>query len=479
MSVLTRTVVVASTLLAVALGLWPLQAQPSLAAALGGTFVAVAMLARFLPSVATGLVLAFAYITYGVTRLVAGPEVAGMPFFLAAFAGLALGTGSWTRWAARAPWRMPLAWWGTGVALTWPYVAARELQFSLTPSLAAGPIVTSAALQMSLALWMDRLLAERDDTAFFRDDHLPLRAWHLPLMLSALATAGAALYQDWVDIAWLSGEPWTGLGRAVGMMGDANPLGVATALWAPVVVGAFATSPAPVVFGVALALPLWMAAWASGSRSSLILFGAGTAALTLLAISRLPWSRRVIVAAAGIAAIGVGAAVALLPPQFGSTTPVGRALSGRASPADLAYEILWRRDGYGIAAVEAIKEYPLFGVGIGRFAALSTAYAVRAGVRPIPPDNAQNLWRHTLAEQGLLGLLPILWLTVLTIASVLTSHADGMDLMWRVMLAGLGASLMVGYPVQDPAIAVTVAMVIAVVDRGSRRTAPEARRDLK
>ena len=146
MARLTRVVVVISTLLAVAVGLWPLQTQPVLAAALASTFVGVAVLGRLMPAVATGLVLAAAYVCYGVIRLVAGPAVAGMPFFLAAFVGLALGTAPWTRWMARQPWRIPLAWWGTWVALTWPYVAARELNFSLEPSMAAGPVLTSAAL---------------------------------------------------------------------------------------------------------------------------------------------------------------------------------------------------------------------------------------------------------------------------------------------------------------------------------------------
>ena len=44
MALLTRAIVIASTLAAVALGLWPLQAQPALAAALATTFVAVALL---------------------------------------------------------------------------------------------------------------------------------------------------------------------------------------------------------------------------------------------------------------------------------------------------------------------------------------------------------------------------------------------------------------------------------------------------
>jgi hypothetical protein len=467
MARLTRVIVVISTLLAVAVGLWPLQTQPELAAALSSTFLGAALLGRFLPAVATALVLAAAYVSYGVVRLIAGPAIAGMPFFLAAFAGLALGTAPWTRWMARPPWRGPLAWWGTGVALTWPYVAARELNFSLDPSMAAGPIVTTAALQMSLALWMDRLLRERDHAASFHDDDLPLGPWHQPLMLSALGTAGVAMYQRWADLSWLSGDPWSTLGRSTGMMGDANPMGFATALWAPITVSAFATSVGSTLVGGLLSVPLWIGAWVSGARTTLILFAAGGAALLLLLTTARGWPRRVvIVAAAGVAAVLL--AVALwLAPRAESSTPLGRllALAPKSSLGDAAYELLWNRDGYGTAAIAAINEHPLMGVGIGRFTPLSTGYAQRALGRTIPPDNAQNLWRHTLAEQGLVGFLPILWLTVLTVLAVVSGRAEGMGLVLRVMVAGMGCGLMFGYPVQDPAIAVTLATMIAAVAR--------------
>ena len=79
--------------------------------------------------------------------------------------GLAVGGGSWTRWEAAGGWRAPLAWWATGVAITWPFFAARDLGYSLAPSIAAGPIVAAAATQMSLALWMDHLMAGPSESA--------------------------------------------------------------------------------------------------------------------------------------------------------------------------------------------------------------------------------------------------------------------------------------------------------------------------
>jgi hypothetical protein len=469
MAWLTRALVLGSMLLAIAAGLWPLQSQPGLVIALGSTVVAVGVLARMLPPVGTALVLAFAYVSYGLVRLVAGPEVAGMPFFLAAFSGLALGTASWTRWTARSPWRLSIAWWATTVALTWPYVAARELHFSLSPSLAAGPIMATALLQMALALWMDRLLRAGDGTAVGRDDDLTWRAWYVPFIVSALATAAAALYQRWGDLAFLSGEPWIRLGRATGLMGDANPLGVATALWAPITVAALATSAASTPIGVALSLSLWLAAWASGARTTLILFASGAAALLLLVTTAWGWRRRAVILSGAVAGAVLLVAATLLAPRIAPTTPIGRLLATLpTSSREAAYELLWNRDGYGVAAAAAINEHPLAGVGIGRFSAVSTAYAQRATGRAIPADNAQNLWRQTLAEQGVIGLTPILWLTALTALSVFSGRAEGIDLVLRIMLAGLGVSLLVGYPVQEPAIAVTLATLVAAVARQQR-----------
>jgi O-antigen ligase len=134
---------------------------------------------------------------------------------------------------------------------------------------------------------------------------------------------------------------------------------------------------------------------------------------------------------------------------------------------DAAYELLWRRDGYGLAAAEAIGEHPWFGVGIGKFFALSTGYHQRVAGRAIPPDNAQNLWRQTLVEQGIVGLLPVLWLTCLALASLIGRPAADIDVVLRVMLLGFGAALLVGYPLQDSGIAVTFATLVCTVVAGT------------
>ena len=57
---------------------------------------------------------------------------------------------------------------------------------------------------------------------------------------------------------------------------------------------------------------------------------------------------------------------------------------------------------------------------------------------------------------------------VLTVLALVSGHAERMGLVLRVMVAGLGCGLMFGYPVQDPAIAVTVATLVAAVARQQR-----------
>jgi hypothetical protein len=451
---MTRATVIASVSLAIVVGLWPM--QPGLLICFAGILVTAFLGARWWPATMTAIVLAFSYTSFGVAHLIGGFDIAGQPFFLAGFVGLVLGLAPWNHWQARAPWRVPLAWWATGVAVTWPYFAWRDLN---------GSLASGAALQMCLAIWMDRWLAERPDPEPAEES--PRRIVGVPLLASALVTSVAALYQYWVDLTWLSLEPWPRLGRAVGLMGDANPMGVATALWAPL---AWATlGRAGSVAGLVAALLLWSAAWASGARTTLILILAGVVALLTLASLRLRRFR--LLAPATIVAVLVlaMAIVSQVTLDRAANSPIARlrATVTAVSVPDAAYELLWRRDGYGLAAAAAIGEHPWFGVGIGKFFALSTGYHQRVAGRAIPPDNAQNLWRQTLVEQGIVGLLPVLWLTCLALASLIGRPAADIDVVLRVMLLGFGAALLVGYPLQDSGIAVTFATLVCTVVAGT------------
>jgi hypothetical protein len=465
---LTRGLVMLSMLLAVAAGLRPLAAQTSAFVGLTVVLLVAAIGARLRFSATTSFVLLFAYISYGLVRLAGGPALAAMPFWLAAFAGLVLGGVSWTRWQAGDGWRIPLAWWAVIVAVSWPLTAARALNYSMAPSLAAGPIVTTALLQMSVALWMDRLLASRRQLRETRSAPLHMAYWAAPLLVSALVTGDAATYRRFADITWMSGEPWISLHRSVGLMGDANPMGVATALWAPLAWAMLAAGGlVGALLGAPIAILLWLAAWVSGARTTIILMAAGVAGIALMWAVARGVSRRAMAATLLVTALVASAALFVAASRATSDSPVARFLAAlpTASPQLAAYELFWRRDGYGLAAIEAINEHPIAGVGIGRFASVAPAYHQRLTGTTLPPDNAQNLWRHTLAEQGLLGFIPLLWLTILTLRALVSPSSGGEELILRVMLAGMGVALVFGYPVQEAAIAATLGTIAAAVGR--------------
>src|SRR5690606_17934673 len=390
-----------------------------------------------------------------------GSELAATPFWPAAFVGLVAGSAPWGRWQAPSPWRLPIAWWALGIAVSWPVVAVRETGFALDDPAVAGAIVGAAVVQMACAVWLDTVLAALADATAERREAPLLR----PLMASALVTALAAVYQRFGDIAWLSGESWVRLGRATGMMGDANPMGVVTALIAPLMLGGvLAGRPLHAILPAAGALLLWTAAWASGARSTLILLAAGFAGLAIAwGASRGIGLLRIIGAGMVVAVLAAALLVFALP-RLPTSSPVARLVDAlpAASPGAVLYELLWRRDGYGEAAVEAIAEHPLNGVGIGRFTAHAPVDLALVERRASPPDNAQNLWRHTCAERGLLGFVPVAWLTLLTLMAICRWTGGPWQIVLNVMIAGLGVVLMFGYPVQDPAVAATVATLAGI-----------------
>lgn len=450
-----RGVVQVSTLLAVATGCWLLWlVQPAHAATCAVVFGAAALLARWRIDYAAGLVLLFAYTSGGI--LIAAPSLPATLLWLAALAGLVAGGCGWTHWSAPREWRWPLMLWLLGVAISWPIIAAREADFAgPVAGDGVGIIVTAALAGLSTGLWLDAALAW--DVATIE------RRVARPLLTSLVVASAAVFYQAFVDITWLSGEPWIQLRRPPGLMGDANPMAVAAALWAPL---------APFVLrrriglagGFAVTSLLWYCAWLTGARSVLLLAGAG--ALGLLAgfmASRMSPRR----ALAGVAIAALAGALILVGL---SRLPIGGPLARLTHtlpldrPAALAYEVLWRRDGYGLAAARAIRELPWSGVGHGAFNFLASHYWRLEGGPPVPPDNAQNLWRHTLAERGLLAFPAVLAMTVATIRLLARpAAAIPVQYLWtlKAMVMGLGCALVFGLPTQNAAIALTAATLIA------------------
>ena len=77
LGILTRALVIASMLLAVAAGLRPLAAQPAVLVSLTLVFLGAAVGARLRFGITASVILLFAYVAYGVVRLIGGPALAG------------------------------------------------------------------------------------------------------------------------------------------------------------------------------------------------------------------------------------------------------------------------------------------------------------------------------------------------------------------------------------------------------------------
>ncbi len=76
---------------------------------------------------------------------------------------------------------------------------------------------------------------------------------------------------------------------------------------------------------------------------------------------------------------------------------------------------MWNRNTYGAVATRMIETYPWFGIGVGSFHVMFADFATaRRAATMTVPDNAQNWYRHQLAEFGVIGSLAwIAWIGAL------------------------------------------------------------------
>jgi hypothetical protein len=203
--------------------------------------------------------------------------------------------------------------------------------------------------------------------------------------------------------------------------------------------------------------------WVSGSRTALLVYLIGVGALLIAeAQHRQLWQPRAVRFAALIGVLAFVLAAAVIPRDFESTNPLQRAFA-RVPPLE-AGEIkrfateLWVRFGYGRAADHMVLEQPISGVGVGAFHVLAPEYIYRDTGRRVAPDNAQNWWRHQLAELGVLGAIPPLWASVLVFRLCRRGnreHQRRTATALRGTLLGLGAASLLGVPTQSPAIAIS------------------------
>ena len=115
---------------------------------------------------------------------------------------------------------------------------------------------------------------------------------------------------------------------------------------------------------------------------------------------------------------------------------------------------LWDRGGYGPIALRMTREYPLTGVGAGSYRVLAPDYHRAMANDTLPLDNAQNWWRHQIAELGVFGGALVIAFSVLVAWRVLAGREVGHDVAAastaRGLLLGLGVTSLFGMPTQNP-----------------------------
>ena len=474
-STLTATVCIASSVVA-----WPALPWVTLSV-LVGAFLA----ARRFQMVAVRVVLVLTYVTPGLLTIGLGEFRSWdlTPWF-AGLLGVMMATSDPTRWHLPELWRGPLASWGLVIALSWPVIWWREFDFapalvrtaSLANNAVGVPPGTAVIWLLSVVLthcvgllWFDWLFAAFQRTCINRFQRVVI----VPLAVGWIVSMLVAVYQSLVDPSFVNAGHWAVLKRSSGMLMDANPFGMMSALWGAIGVAMllgrrsrrdetdWVTEATVGLVGLVLAVS-WYGLWVSGSRSALI---AGLVVLFFVArwaVREASLSNRgrrltlALVAAGLMGGIFVATQSSMVGP-WQRLLPMLPSASWESVTALLAET--WKRNGYGAAATQMIAENPLVGVGVGTFNVISPDVADSLGYGRVSPDNAQNWFRHQLAEFRLLGSLGwMIWVWMflrLLFNGRLGETAGPPAYMVRGALVALGAASLVGMPTQNPAVAFT------------------------
>jgi len=386
--------------------------------------------------------------------------------WMAPLCGAILATTPPRRWALPVVLKLPLACWSLTVAITWPIIVLREADFLWSRVDANGVWWTAivAATIILGVLWFDALFAAFSETDFSAASFE--RTVALPMAAGWALSSVVAIYQLFGDVTFLNRGLWGYMQRARGTFNDANPFGVLSAIWGPI------------VFAIAIdrwrgwrrvvgmgALPLsWLAVWASGSRSSLPICAVALAVIVIFYL-RAPKSLLSLRAAAvGAVLLVVVGAGWMASTRSGVDSPVRRLVSSFAPRLSLEWVSetaarLQSRDGYGTISTTVIAESPLVGIGVGAFHGLVPMYAFRILHQTLVPDNAQNWFRHNLVELGIIGSVGwILWVALLLWALAFGQLKEPRSLTAQVLrgvLVGFGLISLVGMPGQDAAVVFT------------------------
>ena len=395
--------------------------------------------------------------------------------WIAAMLGVVLASGVTRGWHLPPRWRWPLIAVALVVAVGWPLVIWRETDFNLAlldnyrvpntsqgvpPPVAAIGILDAAITHLLGLLWFDSLYARYPGATPQRFVRFVAR----PLGISSVLSCALSWYQGFIDLTfWGSGE-WSEMRRASGTMLDANVSGMVAACWMTgfvALAGAWQGWWRAMAAGAGVLLT-FAAVWSSGSRTALLAGIVGTGfALTAAVRQTTAATRRrttVLIGASAVAAIVVFSVLPLS--TIGPLERLrGSIQSAAASGPTGVVTWLWDRDRYGSASTQAIRDTPLFGVGVGAFTLLSMDY-VRAGGGPVVLfDNAQNWFRQQLAELGIVGCAGwLLWIALFASRLIRGRAANGNAVTAASLkgaLLGLTAASMLGVPSVSPAVTLT------------------------
>ncbi|HUR34733.1 MAG TPA: O-antigen ligase family protein [Vicinamibacterales bacterium] len=386
--------------------------------------------------------------------------------WLAALLGAVLPQALRHGWHVPPRWRAALVCWVGGVCLTTPIIMLRAVDFRWellfrgrlpTEALGGLPLLTigwvlHVALLLAIGLlWFDWLCGQ--DEAFL------VRWVAAPFGCSVVVLALVCYYQMFVDVTFLNESVYAYFRRASGTVLDGNVAGALAAYW----IGgwtmfAAATRGRRRLAGVALAALMWPPVWATGSRTAL-------AAALIISVFSLAafWRGRLLtrrgLAAAAVAAVLLAAGITIVVRSpLAAAGPVQRIArlvpsADRKGLTALLTE-LWNRNGYGQAATRIIVAYPWFGIGVGSFNEMASEFHGHG----ITPDNAQNWYRHQLAELGVVGSLG--WMAFLASFGpwVLRRHDREQPAARpaRGILVAVALVSLLGMAGQDPFVAITL-----------------------
>lgn len=440
-------------------------------------FAGAVAVTRSFPGWALVPVLGLLYSVHAVMLLLAGAPGLGhfLPLSLALL-GIILARPRLGSWSLPGLWRPPLVFWALLIALSWPLLFLRELDFAPLQTLglplagngrgvpaaeAAAWVLHAAVTQGVALLWIDWLWGR------FRKREDLERLVILPLAGGFLVACLVAFYQAFVDLAFLSTPHWMTARRAGGTLMDGNHFGILAALWGPaLVILAWYRSRPYRLLPATLALAAGgLATLISGSTSALFILVPCTFYLVWLG-----WRhRKRIMSEARAGELAAAAAVVLiLVTAFGLSgnrnsfqrLRLYLSASEDASVSSLLSAALRDRPRHARIALHGVAESPVAGVGVGTFNVLSADIAQRHGVATAWAfENALNWYLHQLAELGWLGSLGWLaWICIFAF-TLARARAPGSTrlraaiLKW--VLITFGVASLFGVHAQSPEVILT------------------------